>query len=239
MNQVSPTRLFPKKSFWTLAVITFLIVAGLNFMWLFAEQLNERVNLNPGIPNVGMLLATALGILIWPAWLIFWARKWGLGLLLFVLPVAGLVLYHPNFGGDAEILGWEPRFWASAERQLKSQPDWRRRRGTQVDLTVRTDFDFPQFLGPKRDGTVTGIKLARDWIKTPPKMLWKQPIGEGWSGFAAVNGFAITQEQQGENECVTCYELETGKLIWIRSERRRHEDLIGLGKVGFASNADD
>jgi outer membrane protein assembly factor BamB len=74
--------------------------------------------------------------------------------------------------------------------------------------------DMPQFFGPNRDGVVKNARLARDWTTTPPKQLWRQPAGAGWSAFAVVDGRAYTQEQRGENECVTCYNLLTGRLIW-------------------------
>ncbi len=77
--------------------------------------------------------------------------------------------------------------------------------------------DVPQFFGPNRDGIVTGAKLARDWKTTPPKQLWRQPIGTGWSAFAVAGGRAFTQEQRGENEAVTCYDVLTGKLIWTHT----------------------
>ncbi len=68
--------------------------------------------------------------------------------------------------------------------------------------------------------------------KPQPQILWKQPIGEGWSGFASVNGYAVTQEQRDFEECVSCYEIETGDLIWIHKAPRRHEDTMAMGKVG-------
>ena len=82
-------------------------------------------------------------------------------------------------------------------------------------------LDVPQFFGPNRDGVVRGVKLARDWKATPPEELWRQPIGSGWSAFAVVNGRAYTQEQRGEDEAVTCYDLLTGKLIWMHTNRAR------------------
>ena len=74
--------------------------------------------------------------------------------------------------------------------------------------------DVAQFFGPNRDGTVTGAKLAADWKSVTPKELWRQPIGLGWSAYAVVQGRAYTQEQRGEEEMVTCYDLFTGKLLW-------------------------
>ena len=81
--------------------------------------------------------------------------------------------------------------------------------------------DVPQFFGPNRDGIVTGAKLARDWTTSRPKQLWRQPIGAGWSAFAVVGGRAYTQEQRGESEAVTCYDVLTGKLIWRQTHVAR------------------
>lgn len=81
--------------------------------------------------------------------------------------------------------------------------------------------DVPQFFGPNRDGVVTGAGLARDWSKSPPRELWRQPIGLGWSAFAVVSGRAYTQEQRGEEEWVSCYDVLTGRLIWSHARRAR------------------
>ncbi len=77
--------------------------------------------------------------------------------------------------------------------------------------------DVPQFFGPNRDGRIAGSRLAPDWNVSPPRLLWRQPIGLGWSAFAVVGGRAFTQEQRGSNELVTCYELLSGRLLWSSS----------------------
>ena len=83
-----------------------------------------------------------------------------------------------------------------------------------ADSTQELIGSYPQFLGPTRDTKVNGIKLDPDWGSHPPEMIWKQPIGEAWSGFSVVGNRAITQEQDGEEELVVCYELLTGEKIW-------------------------
>ncbi len=83
--------------------------------------------------------------------------------------------------------------------------------------------DVPQFFGPKRDGVVRGTKLARDWNSSPPRQLWRQPIGAGWSAFAVVGGRAFTQEQRGEDEAVTCYDVLTGRLLWTHTNAARFQ----------------
>ncbi len=87
-------------------------------------------------------------------------------------------------------------------------------------------FNYPQFLGPQRNGNVAGIKLARDWKAQPPRLLWRKPVGTGWSAFAVFNDRAITQEQHGEHERVRCYELATGKLRWLHRDSTRYESPI-------------
>ncbi len=89
---------------------------------------------------------------------------------------------------------------------------------------------FPQFLGPSRDGTLAGPRLARDWTKQPPRRLWRQPLGQGWSGFAISGGIAVTQEQRGDEERVVAYEVRSGRPLWSHADRARYETVIaGVG----------
>jgi outer membrane protein assembly factor BamB len=96
-----------------------------------------------------------------------------------------------------------------------------------IDLTTTTADDFPQFLGPERSCMAPGPPLARDWSEQPPKLIWKQPIGAGWSAFSAVNGYAVTMEQRGPEEWITCYEIATGKPVWGHAIEARHENPMG------------
>ena len=91
-----------------------------------------------------------------------------------------------------------------------------------ADLSTTTENDYPQFLGKNRVPVVDNIRLATDWNTTPPKLLWRQPIGAGWSGFAVVGDYAVTQEQRGDAETgvqlVVCYELRTGEVVWSHAD---------------------
>jgi outer membrane protein assembly factor BamB len=90
--------------------------------------------------------------------------------------------------------------------------------GATADLAHPTERDYPQFLGPARSGIVSNARLARDWSQTPLKQLWRRPIGGGWSSFAVVGDYAITEEQRESQECVVCYRLTDGALVWIHSD---------------------
>jgi len=80
--------------------------------------------------------------------------------------------------------------------------------------------DFLQFYGPNRDAMLpeSSVTGSLDWATNPPEELWRQPIGIGWSGFAVAGNRAITQEQRGGEELVTCYDLLTGELLWAHGD---------------------
>jgi outer membrane protein assembly factor BamB len=95
-----------------------------------------------------------------------------------------------------------------------------------TDHPALADVSFPQFLGPTRDGIVRGVKLERDWVAHPPRLIWRMPIGAGWSGFAIDRGLAITQEQRGPREMVVAYDLLTGKPVWSHGDAVRYDSVI-------------
>ncbi|HEY2841457.1 MAG TPA: PQQ-binding-like beta-propeller repeat protein [Pirellulales bacterium] len=74
--------------------------------------------------------------------------------------------------------------------------------------------DTPQYRGAHRDGVVIGPRLARDWEKQPPRLLWSQSCGGGYAGFAVVGDLAITIEQRRKNEVVVAYDVPTGRELW-------------------------
>jgi outer membrane protein assembly factor BamB len=99
-----------------------------------------------------------------------------------------------------------------------------------ADLAAPEPAGFPQFLGPSRDGTLAGPRLARDWTQRPPRRLWRQPLGPAWSGFAIAGAIAVTQEQRGDEERVVAYEALSGRPLWSHADRARYETVIaGVG----------
>ena len=90
--------------------------------------------------------------------------------------------------------------------------------------------DYPQFLGPTRNAVLPGPRLARDWSARPPRLLWRQPIGAGWSAFAVAGELAVTQEQHGDDEMVVAYDAPTGRARWRHADRARYATVIaGVG----------
>lgn len=93
-------------------------------------------------------------------------------------------------------------------------------------LEITAD-DWPQFRGPTRDGIVRGQTIRTDWESNPPKLLWKHPVGIGWSSFAVVGDRAFTLEQRGEEETVVCYDLDTGNQLWVHADLVRFSETLG------------
>lgn len=85
--------------------------------------------------------------------------------------------------------------------------------------------DFPQFLGPSRNAVLAQREFA---VPTgDAKVQWRQPIGDGWAGFAVAGDRCVTLEQRGGEECVTCYRVSDGDLLWMHCETARHESAFG------------
>ncbi|QDT14545.1 outer membrane protein assembly factor BamB family protein [Alienimonas californiensis] len=91
--------------------------------------------------------------------------------------------------------------------------------------------DWPQWLGPQRDGVYRESGVATDFSKSPPKELWRVPVGGGYAGPAVAGGrvfvpdFVLNDagafpENQFSNpdlpgrERVLCLDAATGETVW-------------------------
>lgn len=74
--------------------------------------------------------------------------------------------------------------------------------------------DWPQFLGPNRDGIVRDKGLNVDWKTKPPTTLWKVPIGSGFSSVSIVGDRIYTQVRRDEGDGVLCLDAKDGKELW-------------------------
>jgi outer membrane protein assembly factor BamB len=94
-----------------------------------------------------------------------------------------------------------------------------RRRSAGLALAVAVALagmgaDWPQFLGPKRDGTSAETGLLASWPKKGPPMLWEKEVGEGFSGPVVAGDRLILFHRVGPDEVVECLEAATGKFQW-------------------------
>jgi outer membrane protein assembly factor BamB len=91
--------------------------------------------------------------------------------------------------------------------------------------------DWPQWLGPQRDGVWRETGLVNRFPPGGPKALWRVPVGAGYSGPAVADGRVYVMDRQRAvdrdgkplratrkgipgNERVLCLGAADGKLLW-------------------------
>ena len=70
-----------------------------------------------------------------------------------------------------------------------------------------------------------GPRQPLDLQATPPRELWRHPVGPAWSSMSIVSDRLFTQEQRGDAEVVACYDANTGTPIWQHTEACRFEEV--------------
>jgi outer membrane protein assembly factor BamB len=88
--------------------------------------------------------------------------------------------------------------------------------------------DWPQFLGPTRDGVYTGADLAAVWPKDGPPVVWRKSIGHGFSGPAVADHQLILFERIDDKEVVACLDARTGEPKWTYSYPTAYVDDFGF-----------
>jgi outer membrane protein assembly factor BamB len=97
--------------------------------------------------------------------------------------------------------------------------------------------DWPQFLGPTRDGVYAGKDLADSWPKDGPPILWQKKIGQGFSGPAVAAGKLILFHRVEDKETVECLDAKTGKSLWSFDYPTAYRDDFGFDEGPRATPA--
>ena len=90
--------------------------------------------------------------------------------------------------------------------------------------------DWPQWRGPNRNGISEETGLLKEWADSGPQVLWKVPLGEGFSGISVVGGRIYTMFSEADDEFVVCLNASNGEEVWrFRSDSNYHESQGGNG----------
>ena len=74
--------------------------------------------------------------------------------------------------------------------------------------------DWPQFLGPHRDGTSDETGLLDRWPTDGVPVVWEKKIGTGYSAPSVRGDRLVLHHRAGEEEIVECFNAGTGKPLW-------------------------
>ncbi|MFG0336133.1 MAG: PQQ-binding-like beta-propeller repeat protein, partial [Maioricimonas sp. JB049] len=75
--------------------------------------------------------------------------------------------------------------------------------------------DWPQILGPNRDGRAAADEsVSTDWEDSGPPVVWEKQVGSGYAGVAVKHGRAILFHRVGDEEQVTAIDAGTGRTLW-------------------------
>jgi outer membrane protein assembly factor BamB len=209
---------------WWFPILVIIAVAG----WLA-----WRMSL-AGYQTLYHVIAVLLGTLLIATWFGLYgpARKgirWTVAAGAWFGLAATWLFFRPVYNGDMGIVGLRPRFGRDADELLQrfqtshEAADWQ-----------TTPQDYPRFLGTGYWPEVTGVELDTDWDANPPLEVWRREIGAGWSSFAIAGKYAVTQEQRGDSELVTCYRVADGAPVWVHSDPVRFDPGASgsIGRIG-------
>ncbi len=203
---------------WPVWLIFALSLVAILVIWTVPEMQRQQRYIRTALVLIGSGFLLVL-------WLLFLSRlRWrlrlgGFAVVLIAVLAARFSLRIRGVNGDLLPI-IEPRW--RARSSLAIAPAVAREKMSRS----KVEGEFVQFNGPERKGVLPGPDIASNWSEEPPKVLWKQPIGAAWSGFAVKDGVAVTLEQRGEKECVVAYDLLTGSNLWTQANEAKYSTTI-------------
>ena len=88
--------------------------------------------------------------------------------------------------------------------------------------------DWPQLLGPERNGVYRGVALADTWGSQGPRVVWRKQVGAGFAGPAVVQGHVIVFHRVGNEEVVESLDAQTGTTQWRYAYPTAYRDDFGF-----------
>ncbi len=88
--------------------------------------------------------------------------------------------------------------------------------------------DWPQFLGPSRNGIYSGPPLKETWSASGPAVRWRHPVGQGLSGPVVVQNRVILFHRVANREVVEAMDAATGKTLWQYGYATNYRDDFGF-----------
>jgi outer membrane protein assembly factor BamB len=88
--------------------------------------------------------------------------------------------------------------------------------------------DWPQFLGPTRNGVYAGTDLTDAWPASGPAVVWRKNVGAGFAGVAVADRSLVLFHRLNDKEVVECLDARTGAPKWSYSYPTSYQDDFGF-----------
>ena len=95
-------------------------------------------------------------------------------------------------------------------------------------LTSVTAADWPQLLGPTRNGVYAGPPLLETWPPGGPRVVWRRAVGQGLSGPVVADGRVILFHRVENREVVEAMDPKTGNRLWKYDYPTSYRDDFGF-----------
>lgn len=207
---------------WRAAVIIVAVVA----MLILALQFFPGEFLPQQFRNAISIMVSFVGTLALLIWLAVFSRIPArprakllvVAVIVLLIPVA--MIRRVEFTGDIVpnfVFRWDPTHLEILEAHRAETARRNESGGEETAVGEDLAANWTSFRGPDRSGICTTTSIRTDWETNPPELLWKQPIGGGYSQFVLSGNLAITIEQRGPEEAVVCYDARSGDERWVHS----------------------
>ena len=97
-----------------------------------------------------------------------------------------------------------------------------------MTAVTRAATDWPQYLGPTRNGAYGGPPLSESWGAGGPKVVWRKQVGQGFAGPAVVGTRVILFHRVGSEEVLESLDAKTGNSVWRYAYRTTYRDDFGF-----------
>ena len=143
-------------------------------------------------------------------------RKIGLAL---ILAVAGFGCSTEYFGTNESLAA------ANDESPNQAGPAAKPARSVQPPENAE---DWPNFLGPRRNGTSLETGFLTEWPEDGPPILWQRRMGEGYGAPVVSRGKLVMFHRVGNQEVIECVDAEDGsRVFWTQGYPTRYVDQYG------------
>ena len=93
---------------------------------------------------------------------------------------------------------------------------------------VAVSADWPQFLGPERNGIYRGPALAETWPAQGPRVAWRKTVGQGFAAPVVAGNRLIVFHRVGPRGIVEALDPLTGASVWRYPYPTTYRDDFGF-----------